>query len=84
MIIGVNNKGKDLVVNATKQKQLTNMRASGADDAIKLVPPRELTLEFALEFIADDELFEITPKNIRLRKRYLSENERKTRSRRAK
>ncbi len=84
MIIGVNNKGKDLVVNATKQKQLTNMRASGADDAIKLTPPRELTLEFALEFIADDELFEITPKNIRLRKRYLSENERKAKSRRAK
>ena len=84
MIIGVNNKGKDLVVNAIKQKQLTNMRASGADDAIKLAPPRELTLEFALEFIADDELFEITPKNIRLRKRYLGENERKTRSRQAK
>jgi GTP-binding protein len=84
MVIGVNNKGKDLVVNAIKEKKLTNMRASGADDAIKLIPPRELTLEFALEFIADDELFEITPKNIRLRKRYLSENERKTRSRQAK
>ncbi len=83
MIVGVNNKGKDLVVNATKEKQLSNMRASGADEAIKLIEPRELTLEFALEFIADDELFEITPKHIRLRKRYLSENERKSRSRRA-
>ncbi len=83
MIVGVNNKGNDLVVNATKEKQLSNMRASGADEAIKLIEPRELTLEFALEFIADDELFEITPKNIRLRKRYLSENERKSRSRRA-
>ena len=84
MIIGVNNKGKDLVVNAAREKKLSNMRSSGADEAIKLVPPRELTLEFALEFIADDEQFEITPKHIRLRKRYLSENERKTRSRRAK
>ncbi len=83
MIIGVNNKGKDLVVNATREKQLTNMRASGADEAIKLIEPRELTLEFALEFIADDELFEITPKHIRLRKRYLRENERKARSRRS-
>lgn len=84
MIIGVNNKGKDLVVNATREKKLSNMRASGADDAIKLIPPRELTLEFALEFIADDEQFEITPKHIRLRKRYLNENERKARSRRVK
>jgi len=84
MIIGVNNKGKDLVVNAAREKKLSNMRSSGADEAIKLVPPRELTLEFALEFIADDEQFEITPKHIRLRKRYLGENERKTRSRRAK
>jgi len=84
MIIGVNNKGKDLVVNAIKEKKLTNMRASGADDAIKLIPPRELTLEFALEFIADDELFEITPKHIRLRKRYLHENERKAKARQAK
>jgi len=60
---------------------LTNMRASGSDDAIQLPPPREMTLEFALEFIESDELVEITPKNIRLRKRYLTENERKAKSR---
>ena len=84
MIIGVNNKGSDLVVNAAREKKLSNMRSSGADEAIKLVPPRELTLEFALEFIADDEQFEITPKCIRLRKRYLNENARKTHSHRAK
>ena len=53
------------------------MRSSGADEAIQLIPPREMTLDFALEFIDDDELVEITPKNIRLRKRYLDENERK-------
>ncbi|MFH1309697.1 MAG: translational GTPase TypA [Candidatus Omnitrophota bacterium] len=77
MILGVNNKGVDLAVNALKGKKLTNMRASGSDDAIQLIPPREMTLEFALEFIEDDELVEITPKNIRIRKLYLSENERK-------
>ncbi len=81
MIIGVNNKGRDLVVNGTREKKLTNMRASGSDEAIKLIPPREMTLEFALEFIEDDELVEITPKNIRLRKRYLTENERKSKMR---
>ncbi len=77
MIIGVNNKGADLVVNAQRGKKLTNMRSSGADDAIQLIPPREMTLEFALEFIEADELVEITPKNIRLRKKYLKEVERK-------
>ncbi|MFA6636899.1 MAG: translational GTPase TypA [Candidatus Omnitrophota bacterium] len=76
MIAGVNNKGADLVVNACREKKLTNMRASGADDAMQLIPPREMTLEFALEFIEDDELVEVTPKNIRLRKRHLSENAR--------
>ncbi|MCK4249097.1 MAG: translational GTPase TypA [Candidatus Omnitrophica bacterium] len=81
MIIGVNNKGKDLVVNALREKKLTNMRASGSDDAIKLIPPREMTLEFALEFIEDDELVEITTKNIRLRKKYLTENQRKAKER---
>ena len=81
MIVGVNNKGPDLVVNAIREKKLTNMRAAGADEAIQLVPPREMTLEFALEFIEPDELVEVTPKNIRLRKRYLSENERKTKGR---
>jgi len=78
MIVGINNKGHDLVVNANKGKKLTNIRAAGSDEAIKLVPPRQMTLEFAMEFIEDDELVEITPKNIRLRKRYLTENERKS------
>jgi GTP-binding protein len=82
MIIGANNKGSDLVVNAIKEKKLTNMRASGADDAIQLTPPREMTLEFALEFIADDELVEITPKSIRLRKKILNEQVRKVASKR--
>lgn len=77
MIVGVNNKGHDLVVNAIREKKLTNMRASGSDEAIQLIPPREMTLEFALEFIEEDELVEVTPKNIRLRKRFLTENERK-------
>ncbi len=77
MVLGVNNKGMDIVVNALREKKLTNMRASGSDEAIQLIPPREMTLEFALEFIEDDELVEITPKNIRIRKFYLNENERK-------
>jgi GTP-binding protein len=77
MIIGGNNKGSDLVVNAIKGKKLTNIRAAGSDDAIQLTPPREMTLEFALEFIADDELVEVTPRSIRLRKRHLTENERR-------
>ncbi len=81
MIIGVNNKGQDIAVNANKEKKLTNIRAAGSDDAIKLISPREMTLQFALEFIEDDELVEITPKNIRLRKRHLTENERKTKRR---
>ncbi|MCZ6765811.1 MAG: translational GTPase TypA, partial [bacterium] len=77
MIVGVNNKGSDIVVNAIKEKKLSNMRAAGSDEAINLTPPRQMTLEFALEFIADDELVEITPKNIRLRKIHLTENARK-------
>ncbi|MFH1877388.1 MAG: translational GTPase TypA [Candidatus Omnitrophota bacterium] len=77
MIVGASNKGSDLVVNANKEKKLTNMRASGSDDAIQLIPPRKMTLEFALEFIGDDELVEITPKNIRIRKIHLVENARK-------
>lgn len=81
MIVGVNNKGHDLVVNAIKEKKLTNMRAAGSDDAIQLTPPREMTLEFALEFIEGDELVEITPKNVRLRKRHLNENDRKAAAR---
>ena len=77
MIIGVNNKGVDLVVNALRGKKLTNMRASGSDDAISLIPPRQMTIEFALEFIADDELVEITSKNVRLRKLNLVEGDRR-------
>ena len=77
VIVGVNNKGSDMVVNAVREKKLTNIRAAGSDDAIQLTPPREMTLEFALEFIADGELVEITPKNIRLRKIHLTENARK-------
>jgi len=83
MIVGVNNKGNDLVVNALRGKKLTNMRASGSDDAIALIPPRQMTIEFALEFIEDDELVEITPKYIRLRKLHLTEVDRKRVSRRA-
>jgi GTP-binding protein len=77
MIIGEHAKQNDLVVNACKGKKLTNIRASGSDDAIRLTPPRELSLEQALEYIDDDELVEITPKAIRLRKKHLDENERK-------
>ena len=78
MIIGASNKGYDMTVNAIKGKKLTNIRASGSDEAIQLITPREITLEFALEFIELDELVEVTPKNIRLRKRFLTENQRKT------
>jgi len=81
MIIGMHSRDNDLVVNATKEKKLTNVRASGKDDAIDLVTPIKLTLERAIEFIADDELVEITPKSIRLRKRLLKEHERKRASR---
>jgi len=77
MIIGIHSRDNDLVVNPIKGKKLTNVRASGKDDAITLTPPVSLTLESAIEFIADDELVEITPQSIRLRKRYLTENERK-------
>jgi GTP-binding protein len=81
MIVGMNNRGDDMVVNPTKAKQLTNIRASGTDEAIVLTPPIKHTLEQALEFIEDDELVEVTPKSIRIRKRYLTENERKRMSR---
>lgn len=77
MIIGIHSRDNDLVVNPIKGKQLTNVRASGTDEAVRLIPAIQLTLESAIEFIADDELVEITPKSIRLRKRYLTENERK-------
>jgi len=77
MIIGIHSRDNDLVVNPIKTKQLTNIRASGKDEAILLTPPIALTLEYAVEFIGDDELAEITPKSIRLRKRFLKEHERK-------
>jgi GTP-binding protein len=80
-IIGVHNRSNDLTVNCLKGKQLTNVRASGTDDALTLSPPIRLTLEQALEFIDDDELVEITPKSIRIRKRLLTENDRKRASR---
>ena len=76
MIIGENARAVDLDVNAVKEKKLTNMRAASADEAMRLVPPKELSLEQAIEFIADDELLEVTPQNIRLRKRVLRPNER--------
>jgi GTP-binding protein len=81
MIIGENAKPEDLEVNPLKSKQLTNFRASGKDDAIRLTPPRRLTLEQAIAYIDDDELVEVTPKSIRLRKRYLDPHERKRASR---
>ena len=73
MIVGMNARQEDMVVNPCKSKQLTNMRAAGSDDTIKLTPPRTFTLEEALEFISDDELVEVTPEDIRLRKKILSE-----------
>lgn len=76
MIIGENARAVDLDVNAVKEKKLTNMRAASADEAMRLVPPKELSLEQAIEFIGDDELVEVTPQNIRLRKRVLRSNER--------
>ena len=77
MIVGLHSRDNDLVVNPTKAKQLTNVRASGTDEAINLTPPVKHTLEQALEFIEDDELVEVTPESIRLRKKLLTENERK-------
>ena len=76
MIIGENARAVDLDVNAIKEKKLTNMRAASADDAMRLVPPKELSLEQAIEFIGEDELVEVTPQSIRLRKRVLRSNER--------
>ncbi|WP_338848230.1 translational GTPase TypA [Massilia sp. W12] len=83
MIIGIHSRDNDLVVNPIKGKQLTNVRASGTDEAVRLVPPIALSLEYAVEFIEDDELVEVTPKSIRLRKRYLKEHERKRSAREA-
>ncbi|WP_373035749.1 translational GTPase TypA [Sulfurimonas sp.] len=84
MIIGEHSRSNDLVVNPIKGKAQSNVRSSGADEAIKLIPPRDMSLERALEWIEDDELLEVTPKSIRIRKRYLTENERKRHSRKTK
>ena len=81
MVIGENNRQQDLEVNPLKAKQLTNVRAAGKDEAIRLTPPKSMTLEQAMSYIEDDELVEVTPLNIRLRKRYLDPNERKRFSR---
>jgi GTP-binding protein len=81
MIIGIHSRDNDLVVNPIKTKKLTNIRAAGKDDAILLTPPIQLTLEYAVEFIADDELVEVTPTSIRIRKRFLKETDRKRASR---
>jgi GTP-binding protein len=81
MIVGIHTRDNDLVVNPIREKKLTNIRAAGKDENVVLTPPIKLTLESAIEFIAEDELVEITPKSIRLRKRFLKENERKRASR---
>ncbi len=83
MVIGIHSRDTDLVVNPNKGKQLTNVRASGTDEAVRLVPPIVLSLEYAVEFIADDELVEVTPQSIRIRKRFLKDHERKKASREA-
>ena len=77
MIVGIHSRESDLVVNPIKNKKLTNVRASGKDENVLLTPPVKVTLEFAIEFIEDDELVEVTPKTIRIRKRHLTENERR-------
>ena len=81
MVVGIHTRDNDLIINPVKEKHLTNVRSSGKDDAIVLTPPIRLTLESAVEFIADDELVEVTPKSIRIRKRYLQEHERRKQSR---
>jgi len=81
MIVGIHSRGNDLVVNPTKEKQLTNIRAAGSDENIMLTPYVKFSLEQALEFIDEDELVEITPQNIRIRKKFLKEHERRRASR---
>ena len=82
MVVGENNKGGDLELNVCRTKKLTNMRASGRDDNVKIAPPRVMSLEECLEYIEDDELLEVTPHSLRLRKRILDETERKRARRR--
>ncbi|MEP6962464.1 MAG: translational GTPase TypA, partial [Acidobacteriota bacterium] len=76
MIVGENSRDTDLDVNIVKEKKMSNMRSSGADEAIRLVPPRLLNLEQAIEFVREDEMVEVTPKSIRLRKKILKANQR--------
>jgi GTP-binding protein len=84
MVVGQNSRDEDLDVNVCKAKQLTNMRASGTDEALTLTPPQQMTLEFALEYIGSDELVEVTPANLRIRKRLLNpEDRRKARKNKA-
>ena len=83
MVVGIHSRGNDLVVNPLKGKQLTNIRAAGTDENIILTTPIPITLEYALEFIDDDELVEVTPKSIRIRKKHRLEHERKKASRAA-
>ena len=84
MIVGLNSRNEDISINVCKEKHLTNTRASGSDDALRLVPPIQMSLEKAIEFIEDDELVEITPKNIRLRKKILDSKTRERLAARAK
>ena len=83
MIVGINSRNEDISINVCKEKHLTNTRASGSDDALRLVPPVQMSLEKAIEFIAEDELVEVTPKNIRLRKKILNNKDRERMARRA-
>lgn len=77
MIVGEHSKDNDLVVNVCRTKKLTNMHAAGSGDAVRLTPPRQFTIEQALEYVEDDELLEVTPQSLRMRKKYLDSNERK-------
>ena len=81
MIVGENSRSEDMDVNPTKEKKLTNMRSSTSEELVRLIPPRELSLEQALEFLREDECAEITPKNVRLRKVELSQQQRARRAR---
>ena len=83
MIVGIHQRSNDLIVNPTKAKQLTNIRAAGSDENLVLTPPVRYSLEQSLEFLDDDELLEITPSSLRLRKKLLRESERKRESRKA-
>ena len=82
MIVGINSRNEDIAINVCKEKHLTNTRASGSDDALHLVPPIQMSLEKSIEFLQDDELLEVTPQNLRLRKKILDTKERERTARR--